>query len=108
LFQKMDLDRRREESKSPNRKPRIMEQEELPSWLLKDDAEIDDMTNEEEDDKLFGRGSRQRKEVDYSDTLTDKQFMRAIEDGNLDELEEEFKNIGKSEKKERQKRWQRS
>jgi SWI/SNF-related matrix-associated actin-dependent regulator of chromatin subfamily A protein 2/4 len=37
--------------------------------------------------------------VDYSDSLTDKQFMRAIEDGNLDELEEEFKSIGKSEKK---------
>ena len=30
---------------------------------------------EEEEDKIFGRGSRQRKEVDYSDQLTDREFM---------------------------------
>lgn len=33
------------------------------------------LTFEEEEDKLFGRGSRQRKEVDYSDQLTDREFM---------------------------------
>ncbi|RWS06402.1 Transcription activator BRG1-like protein [Dinothrombium tinctorium] len=87
LFQKMDLDRRREEARNPKRKPRLMEEDELPPWLLKDDAEVERLTNEEEEDKLFGRGSRQRKEVDYSDTLTEKQFLRAIEDGNLDEVE---------------------
>lgn len=87
LFQKMDLDRRREEARNLKRKPRLMEEEELPSWLVKDDAEVERLTNEEEEDKLFGRGSRQRKEVDYSDSLTEKQWLRAIEDGNLDEIE---------------------
>jgi SWI/SNF-related matrix-associated actin-dependent regulator of chromatin subfamily A protein 2/4 len=33
----MDIDRRREEAKNPNRKPRLMEDDELPSWILKDD-----------------------------------------------------------------------
>jgi SWI/SNF-related matrix-associated actin-dependent regulator of chromatin subfamily A protein 2/4 len=64
-----------------------MEEDELPAWLLKDDAEVERLTNEDEDDKLFGRGSRQRKDVDYSDTLTEKQWLKAIEDGNLDEVE---------------------
>jgi SWI/SNF-related matrix-associated actin-dependent regulator of chromatin subfamily A protein 2/4 len=64
-----------------------MEEDELPGWLIKDDAEVERLTNEEEEDKLFGRGSRQRKEVDYSDSLTEKQWLKAIEDGNLDELE---------------------
>lgn len=88
LFQKMDLDRRREEARNPRRKPRLMEEDELPAWLIKDDAEVERLTNMEEDDKIFGRGSRQRKEVDYSDALTDKQWMKAIEDGNLDEIEQ--------------------
>ncbi|GIY43299.1 hypothetical protein CDAR_27011 [Caerostris darwini] len=88
LFQKMDLDRRREEARNPKRKPRLMEEDELPGWLIKDDAEVERLTNEEEEDKIFGRGNRQRKEVDYSDSLTDKQWLKAIEDGNLDDIEQ--------------------
>ncbi|XP_013786045.1 transcription activator BRG1-like isoform X1 [Limulus polyphemus] len=87
LFQKMDIDRRREEARNPKRKPRLLEEDELPGWLVKDDAEVERLTNEEEEDKLFGRGSRQRKEVDYSDNLTERQWLRAIEDGNLEEME---------------------
>ncbi|OTF70525.1 global transcription activator SNF2L2-like protein, partial [Euroglyphus maynei] len=87
LFQKMDLDRRREEARNIKRKPRLMEESELPSWLLKDDFEVERLANEEEEDKLFGRGSRQRKEVDYSDSLTERQWLKAIEDGNYDEIE---------------------
>lgn len=98
LFQKLDLDRRREEARNPKRKPRLMEEDEMPAWLLKDDAEVDRLTNEEEEDKLFGRGSRQRKEVDYSDAFTEKQWLRAIEDGNFDELEEKSKTKGRGRK----------
>ena len=87
LFQKMDIDRRRGEALSVKRRPRLMEEDELPGWLVKDDAEVERLTNEEEEDKLFGRGSRQRKEVDYSDSLTEKQWLKAIEDGNIDELD---------------------
>ncbi|GFS49742.1 hypothetical protein NPIL_418531 [Nephila pilipes] len=88
LFQKMDLDRRREEARNPNRKPRLMEEDELPAFLIKDDAEVERLTNDEEDDKIFGRGNRQRKEVDYSDSLTEKQWLKAIEDGNLEEIDQ--------------------
>uniref|UniRef100_A0A4W3GQL3 SWI/SNF related BAF chromatin remodeling complex subunit ATPase 4a n=1 Tax=Callorhinchus milii TaxID=7868 RepID=A0A4W3GQL3_CALMI len=91
LFMRMDLDRRREEARNPKRKPRLMEEDELPNWILKDDAEVERLTCEEEEEKMFGRGSRQRKEVDYSDSLTEKQWLKAIEEGNLEEIEEEVR-----------------
>lgn len=37
--------------------------------------QVERLAFEEEEDKLFGRGNRQRKEVDYSDQLTDREFM---------------------------------
>ncbi|XP_056601144.1 probable global transcription activator SNF2L2 isoform X1 [Triplophysa dalaica] len=91
LFMRMDLDRRREDARNPKRKPRLMEEDELPSWILKDDAEVERLTCEDEEDKIFGRGSRHRRDVDYSDALTEKQWLRAIEDGNLEEIEEEIR-----------------
>ncbi|XP_074933622.1 SWI/SNF-related matrix-associated actin-dependent regulator of chromatin subfamily A member 2-like [Phalacrocorax aristotelis] len=91
LFMRMDMDRRREDARNPKRKPRLMEEDELPSWIIKDDAEVERLTCEEEEEKIFGRGSRQRRDVDYSDALTEKQWLRAIEDGNLEEMEEEIR-----------------
>ncbi|XP_072521061.1 probable global transcription activator SNF2L2 isoform X2 [Salminus brasiliensis] len=91
LFMRMDLDRRREDARNPKRKPRLMEEDELPSWIIKDDAEVERLTCEEEEEKIFGRGSRHRRDVDYSDALTEKQWLRAIEDGNLEEMEEEIR-----------------
>nr|CAB3266379.1 probable global transcription activator SNF2L2 [Phallusia mammillata] len=93
LFQQMDMDRRRTDARDPNRKPRLMEEDELPAWLLTSAEDVMRLTHEEEADKLFGRGSRVRKEVDYSESLTDKEWLRAVEDGiDLDELEEKKKN----------------
>ncbi|KAL7988704.1 hypothetical protein Chor_007623 [Crotalus horridus] len=121
--ERMDMDRRREDARNPKRKPRLMEEDELPSWIIKDDAEVERLTCEEEEEKIFGRGSRQRRDVDYSDALTEKQWLRlmkrlaarcfagllilspltvisdsqpadsgkAIEDGNLEEMEEEVR-----------------
>uniref|UniRef100_A0A3B1IV81 SWI/SNF related BAF chromatin remodeling complex subunit ATPase 2 n=1 Tax=Astyanax mexicanus TaxID=7994 RepID=A0A3B1IV81_ASTMX len=91
LFMRMDLDRRREDARNPKRKPRLMEEDELPSWIIKDDAEVERLTCEEEEEKMFGRGSRHRRDVDYSDAMTEKQWLRAIEDGNLEEMEEEIR-----------------
>ncbi|KAG7318319.1 hypothetical protein KOW79_018074 [Hemibagrus wyckioides] len=91
LFMRMDLDRRREDARNPKRKPRLMEEDELPAWIIKDDAEVERLTCEEEKEKMFPRGSRHRRDVDYSDTLTEKQWLRAIEDGNLEEMEEEIR-----------------
>ncbi len=99
LFQKMDIDRRREESRAAKRMPRLMEESELPSWLLKDESEVERLTTEEEEDKIFGRGSRQRKDVDYSDSLTEKQWLKAIEDGNYEELEYTGPSRGSRKKK---------
>lgn len=75
-LQRMDMDRRREDARNPKRKPRLMEEDELPSWIIKDDAEVERLTCEEEEEKIFGRGSRQRRDVDYSDALTEKQWLR--------------------------------
>ncbi|XP_061836394.1 probable global transcription activator SNF2L2 isoform X2 [Nerophis lumbriciformis] len=91
LFMRFDMDRRREDARNPKRKPRLMEEDELPSWIIKDDAEVERLTYEEEEEKIFGRGSRCRRDVDYSDALTEKQWLRAVEDGNLEEMEEEIR-----------------
>lgn len=41
LFQKIDLERRREEAKlGPARKARLIEEKELPDWLVKEDDEV--------------------------------------------------------------------
>jgi len=92
LFQQMDLDRRRKESQNPNRKPRLMEESELPAWLVASAEDVAKLSNEESAEKLFGRGSRQRKEVDYSESLTEKEWLRAVDDGlDPDELEEKMR-----------------
>uniref|UniRef100_G3PU79 SWI/SNF related, matrix associated, actin dependent regulator of chromatin, subfamily a, member 4 n=1 Tax=Gasterosteus aculeatus aculeatus TaxID=481459 RepID=G3PU79_GASAC len=100
-FMRMDLDRRREEARNPRRKPRLMEEDELPTWIMKDDAEVERLTCEEEEEKMFGRGSRQRKEVDYSDSLTEKQWLKAIEEGTLDEIEDEVRHKKTTRKRKR-------
>ncbi|KAJ8253989.1 hypothetical protein COCON_G00206010 [Conger conger] len=100
-FMRMDLDRRREEARNPKRRPRLMEEDELPTWIMKDDAEVERLTCEEEEEKMFGRGSRQRKEVDYSDSLTEKQWLKAIEEGTLEEIEEEVRHKKTTRKRKR-------
>ena len=46
------------------------------------------MAYEDQEERIFGRGSRSRKTVDYTETLTERQWIRAIEDGTLEEVEE--------------------
>lgn len=76
LFQKMDLERRREEAKlGTARKSRLIEESELPDWLVKEDDEVDTWTYGEEE-SLLGRGTRHRKEVDYTDSLTEKEWLK--------------------------------
>ena len=40
IYQRMDVERRREEAKAVPRKPRLMEESELPAWIVKDEAEV--------------------------------------------------------------------
>ncbi|KAF5175558.1 Snf2 chromatin remodeling protein [Thalictrum thalictroides] len=73
LFEKMDEERRQRE----NYKSRLMEDHEVPDWVyplkeqIKEDSKPDD----------FGTGKRQRKYVSYADTLSDKKWMTAVENG---------------------------
>ena len=76
LFNRMDRERRHAEARMANRKPRLLEMSELPAWLTKDPKELEKTILDQEALDLFGRGTRQRKEVDYSDSLTDKEWLR--------------------------------
>lgn len=49
----------------------------MPGWLLKGDDEIDTW-NFDDSEALLGRGTRQRKEVDYADSLTEKEWLKVI------------------------------
>lgn len=101
LFQRMDIERRRQEVReagSLRRRPRLMQISELPRWIVKDDAEVERLTWEEESEKIFGRGSRVRKDVVYCEHLTERQWLKAIEDGRLEEVEERQK-VRKTAKK---------
>jgi hypothetical protein len=40
------------------------------------------------EERLFGRDSQQRREVDYSETLTEREWLKAVEDGTLEEVEQ--------------------
>merc|ERR1712020_4280 len=89
LFQKMDVDRRRAEaSAGSERKARLIEESELPAFLLKDDESMDE--EEEEKPEDLGRGNRSRKETNYDDQLSEKEWLKAIgaEDEDFDDDDE--------------------
>ena len=46
------------------------------------------MAFEENEERIFGLGKQQRKEVDYSEALTERQWLKALEDGNIEQAEE--------------------
>ncbi|XP_017784542.1 PREDICTED: ATP-dependent helicase brm isoform X2 [Nicrophorus vespilloides] len=100
IFQKMDLERRREEAKLGSaRKGRLLEESELPDWLVKEDDEVECWAYEDPEESILGRGTRQRKEVDYTDSLTEKEWLKAIDEGgDYDDEEEEEEKINKKKK----------
>jgi SWI/SNF-related matrix-associated actin-dependent regulator of chromatin subfamily A member 2/4 len=103
LFQRMDIERRRIEATGQNRKPRLMEESELPAWLLKDDADLQALRDEANALLAKAPGPRQRKEVDYSDQLTEREFLKACEEGgNLDEISDK-KKVRKANRKSKSK-----
>ncbi|KAJ1423774.1 SNF2-related, N-terminal domain [Sesbania bispinosa] len=73
LFEKMDEERRQKE----NYRSRLMEEHELPDWVyspLNKDDKVKDSNGSV-------TGKRKRKEVVYADTLSDLQWMKAVENG---------------------------
>merc|ERR1712141_779104 len=60
-FQQMEIDRRRAEaSLGADRKPRLMEENELPPFLLEEEDEEEEETTQEE---ILGRGNRSKKDT---------------------------------------------
>merc|ERR1711862_779335 len=91
-FQQMDIDRRRAEaSLGSERKPRLIEESELPDFLLQsqEDLEMMDIDEAEQAAQLEaerGRGNRVRKEVTYQEQLSERDWLKAI---GADEDEDE-------------------
>ncbi|XP_060810415.1 ATP-dependent helicase brm [Amyelois transitella] len=87
IFKQADIERKKTETQS-----RLIDESELPDWLVKDDDEVvcnkGQGWNYMDEDETLGRGSRQRKEVDYTDSLTEKEWLKAI-DEEFEEDEEE-------------------
>uniref|UniRef100_A0A336MSI2 CSON006075 protein n=1 Tax=Culicoides sonorensis TaxID=179676 RepID=A0A336MSI2_CULSO len=102
LFKKMDEERKEREANDPNFKGRLIDETELPDWLTKEEIE-EEKWDFEDEQALLGRGSRQRKEVDYTDSLTEKEWLKAIDDGaDFDEeLEEEEREKKRKSRKKR-------
>merc|ERR1712241_401044 len=60
-------------------KPRLIEESELPPYLLEEPPEeIEDSEDEEKKALELGRGNRSRKETNYDDQLSEKEWLKAI------------------------------
>ncbi|CAH2054888.1 unnamed protein product [Thlaspi arvense] len=89
MFERMDEERRRKE----NYRARLMQEQEVPEWAY---------TTQNQDDKSnsskyhFGSvtGKRKRKEIVYSDSLSEVQWMKAVESG------EDMSNISIKQRRE--------
>jgi SWI/SNF-related matrix-associated actin-dependent regulator of chromatin subfamily A protein 2/4 len=78
LFEKMDEERRRKE----NYHTRLMEEQEVPDWAYSV-ADSDKGKGKGFDyDSANITGKRRRKEVVYADTLSELQFLKAVENGD--------------------------
>ena len=53
---------------------RLIQEDEVPSWIRQ-------THHEPEVEKEYGRGNRIRKQVVYTEELTDQQFMRMLDEG---------------------------
>lgn len=107
LFQRMDLERRRGEAElGADRKDRLIQEHELPEFLLRDDEDLEaELEAEKEAEKQKELGRRVRKEVLYQEQLSERDWLKAIgaedEEGSGEEYGEdgEASKMGKGKKK---------
>jgi len=112
LFQRMDIERRRGDAElGDKRKPRLIEESELPQFLVQssEDIELAELQAEEEENAIvMGRGNRARKEVAYQEQLSERDWLKAIGaeeegeedgDGDIPEYQEESPKKKKSKKR---------
>merc|ERR1712110_340127 len=91
-FQQMDIGRRRADAAlGADRKPRLIEESELPGYLLEDPPEEESSDDEEKKASELGRGNRARKESNYNDAMSEKEWLKAI--GAEDEYFEDDDDI---------------
>merc|ERR1711899_509452 len=83
------------------RKPRLIEESELPPYLLEEPPEeIEDSEDEEKKALELGRGNRSRKETNYDDQLSEKEWLKAIGAEDDDEVDDGAKKkSGKKQKR---------
>ncbi|KAK6058327.1 protein, SNF2 family [Cooperia oncophora] len=91
LFQSMDIDRRREEAGQLHRKPRLLEENEIPHDILKASDEFAELERNQREGVIkedpYATGRRRRREVDYStDLMSDDQWLKQIDDAVYDIL----------------------
>lgn len=101
-FQSMDIDRRREEANQLHRKPRLMEDCEIPPDIIQKSYEFEQLEKQQEEGLPLirdeGNSRRRRREVDYShDLMSEEQFLKQVED-QLDD-EEDMKPKKKKKKR---------
>lgn len=107
IFKQIDIERRKTETQT-----RLIDESELPDWLVKNDDEVVCNKGQSwsfvDEDEILGRGSRQRKEVDYTDSLTEKEWIKAIDDEFEEEEEDDDDDevLDKKRKKGRKRRRQ--
>jgi SWI/SNF-related matrix-associated actin-dependent regulator of chromatin subfamily A protein 2/4 len=80
LFEKMDEERRQQEGY----RSRLMEEQEVPDWVFSVSTGKNDKGGENLDSNLGldqGLGKRRRREVVYTDILSETQWMKAVEGG---------------------------
>merc|ERR1711892_980074 len=111
LFQRLDIERRRADAElGDKRQPRLIEESELPAFLIQSAEDIEQMEMEAEEEKEainLGRGNRSRKDVTYQEQLSERDWLKAIgaddeeegEDGTGDGYVEETPKKKKSKKK---------
>merc|ERR1711892_451765 len=110
LFQRLDIERRRADAElGDTRQPRLIEESELPAFLLQsqEDLEAMDVDEAAEQAKIEaerGRGNRVRKEVTYQEQLSEQDWLKAIgadadEDGEEDASEDTQRKKKNSRKK---------
>merc|ERR1719328_890301 len=103
LFQRMDMERRRAEADlGAARKPRLIEESELPDFLMQDPEEI------EEEEKAEEIREAQRQEVTYQEQLSERDWLKAIgaeDEGSSDDNKyaelDDTPSKGKKKKKRR-------
>ncbi|KAK0416688.1 hypothetical protein QR680_012632 [Steinernema hermaphroditum] len=111
LFMKMDIDRRRAEAEADlrHRKPRLVEENEIPDNIIKFNEKFSN------DGELIGdnsladigleSGRRRRREVDYSaDLMSEQEFMRQLEEDEDDDASRSSSKKSRRSEKGRSKR----